>query len=50
MLIVYRAMMFYGVSEAAPEVYEEGKTEFNRMMSRVTENNLPELMATGEFA
>ena len=50
MLIVYRAMMFYGVSEAAPKVYEEGKTEFNRMMSRVTENNLPELMVTGEFA
>ena len=49
MLIVYRAMMFYGVSEAASEVYEEGKIEFNRMMARVSESNLPELVIAGEF-
>lgn len=35
MAIVYRAMMFYGVSESAPEVYDEGKTEFDRMLSRI---------------
>ena len=35
MAIVYRAMMFYGVSESAPEIYDEGKMEFDRMMSRI---------------
>lgn len=35
MAIVYRAMMFYGVSESAPEVYDEGKVEFERMMARI---------------
>ena len=35
MAIVYRAMMFYGVSEASAEIYDEGKEEFVRMMSRI---------------
>jgi hypothetical protein len=32
MAIVYRAMMYFGVSESAPEVYQEGKDEFGRMI------------------
>lgn len=47
MLIVYRAMMFYGVGEAAPEVYQEGMTEFNRMMNRLNLNQLPEVTVGG---
>lgn len=35
MAIVYRAMMFYGVSESSPEIYDEGKAEFDRMMSSI---------------
>lgn len=30
--IVYRAMMFYGVSEAAQEIYDEGRSEFNKII------------------
>jgi hypothetical protein len=43
MLIVYRAMMFFGASEAASEVYQEGQIEFERMMRRLQLNQLPEL-------
>lgn len=35
MAIVYRAMMFYGASEAAGEVYQEGEAEFRRMAARM---------------
>lgn len=33
--IVYRAMMFYGTSEAAPEIYDEGRNEFNRLIREI---------------
>lgn len=35
LMIVYRAMMFYGGFEAAPEVFQRGETEFKRLMSRL---------------
>jgi len=35
MLIVYRAMMYYGGYEAAPEVYQRGELEFKRLNSRL---------------
>ncbi len=41
MLIVYRAMMFYGGFEAAPEVYQRGEFEFKRLMDRLTLDQLP---------
>lgn len=41
--IVYRAMMFYGMSEAANEVYQEGQIEFERMMRRLQLNQLTEI-------
>jgi hypothetical protein len=50
MAIVYRAMMFYGVSEAAPEVYQEGKEEFDRMMMRLTLNQMPDVGAADSLA
>ncbi len=41
MLIVYRAMMFYGGYEAAPEVFQRGESEFKRLMSRLDIDQLP---------
>jgi hypothetical protein len=35
MMIVYRAMMYYGGYEAAPEVYSRGESEFKRLMNRL---------------
>jgi hypothetical protein len=34
-MIVYRAMMFYGGYEAAPEVFQRGEAEFKRLMNRL---------------
>jgi hypothetical protein len=45
MMIVYRAMQFYGVSEAASEVYQEGVAEFDRMMRRLMLNQMYETEA-----
>jgi len=42
--IVYRALMFYGVSEAAPESYQYGLAEFNRLFARLELNQLPEVL------
>lgn len=41
MIIVYRAMMYYGGYEAAPEVFARGETEFKRYMSRLDIDQLP---------
>lgn len=46
MAIVYRAMMFYGVSESAPEIYDEGNAEYTRMRRRISRHQLP-TMGTG---
>jgi hypothetical protein len=43
MAIVYRAMMFYAAEEAASEIYTHGTKEFNRMMSRIEADYLPEI-------
>jgi len=45
--IVYRAMMFYGMSEAAPEVFQEGETEFKRMMARISMHELNQVQIAG---
>ena len=50
MAIVYRAMMFYGVSESAPEVYDEGASEFAKMMARINLHQLPEVGIAGALA
>lgn len=50
MAIVYKAMMFYGVSEAALEVYEEGKSLYDKMMRRVEWNQLPAMQFAGALA
>jgi hypothetical protein len=43
LIIVYRAMMFYGGSEAATEVYQRGELEFNRVMTRLQLNQMPQI-------
>lgn len=45
MAIVYRAMMFYGGYEAAPEVYQRGEFEFKRLMNRIDIDQLPTLVS-----
>ncbi len=41
MLIVYRAMMFYGGYEAAPEVFQRGEAEYKRLINRLDIDQLP---------
>lgn len=50
MAIVYRAMMFYGSYEVAPEVYQRGETEFTKMMRRMTLDRLSEPLMGGALA
>lgn len=50
MLIIYKAMMFYGASEAAPEVYQEGQDEFNKMIFRIMVNQLDDMTLSGPLA
>lgn len=45
MMIVYRAMMFYGGYEAAPEVLTRGKEEFDRLMNRLDIDQLPTIVS-----
>ncbi len=49
MAIVYRAMMFYGASEVAQEVYGEGRDEFKRIMNAVRERELPDICSAGSL-
>lgn len=44
MAIVYRAMMLYGSFESAPEVYQHGMTEFNRIMRRLELDQQPQML------
>ncbi len=41
MMIVYKAMMYYGAYEAAAEVYNRGELEFSKMMARLDFLRLP---------
>lgn len=44
MAIVWRALMFYGAFENAPEVYSHAINEYNRILSRMEINQLPEIV------
>jgi len=50
MAIVYRAMMFYGVSESAPHFYDEGQIEFAKMMARIELQQLPTMSVGAALA
>ena len=41
MMIVYKAMMYYGGYMSAPEVYDRGELEFSKMMYRLENSRLP---------
>nr|BDD47846.1 hypothetical protein 19 [Burkholderiaceae bacterium] len=41
MLIVYKAMQYYGGYESAPEVFSRGEFEFRRLMERLHIDQLP---------
>lgn len=43
MVIVYKAMQFYGLYEAAPEVLARGNTEYSRLMNQLEREQLPEI-------
>lgn len=43
MLIVYRAMEYYGKYESAPEILAQGQDEFEKMMSDLRREQLPEV-------
>lgn len=50
MMIVYRAMMFFGASEAATEVYSEGKDEFARLSRALVLNQIDGFEIGGALA
>lgn len=50
MAIIYRAMMFYGASELASEVYQEGEKEFALMMNRLGMTQLVDITLPGALA
>jgi hypothetical protein len=43
MAIVYKAMEYYGLYEAAPEVLQRGATQFSRLRNQLEREQLPEL-------
>lgn len=43
MAIVYKAMMYYGAYESAPEVFSRGEQEFGKMMARMDASRLPDV-------
>jgi len=43
LVIVYKAMQFYGLYEAAPEVLMRGNTEFSRLMNQLEREQLEEV-------
>ena len=45
MAIVYKAMMYYGGFESAPEVFSRGEYEFRRIMERLHAEELPTTMS-----
>lgn len=40
MAIVYKAMMYYGASEAAPEIYDDGREEYVKIMRQIAATQL----------
>ncbi len=50
MAIVYRAMMFYGESEAASEVYQGGHEGYDLMMDLLGLDRMPEIQLGGALA
>jgi hypothetical protein len=47
MMIVWRALMYYGQNQAAPEAYTHGQNEYSRMMSELMRDQLPTFTVGG---
>lgn len=50
MAIVYKAMMYYGVSEAAPEVYDEGRSQYEVILRQIMATQLRRPRLAGALA
>ena len=50
MAIVYRAMIDYGMYEAAPEVVTRGETKFREMMIKIEDDQLPDILVGSPLA
>lgn len=50
MLIVFKAMISYGLYESAPEVIERGQLNFSRLMSQLEREQLPKVSLTEPLA
>ena len=43
LIIVWKALMYYGAFEGAPEVYAHGETQFNNALNKLEYNQLPKI-------
>lgn len=43
MVIVWKALMYYGAYEGAPEVYAHGEKEYRKMLAKLEINQLPKI-------
>jgi hypothetical protein len=50
MMIVWRALVYYGYKEAAPEALTFGQNEYERMMRELMADQLPEVAVGGAIA
>lgn len=50
MLVVYKAMQYYGAYENAPEVYDRGAAQYGPMLSRLTVDQAPQITWGGALA
>lgn len=48
-VLMWRALMWYATYESAPELYATGQTEFNRLMSKLRRDQLPQITAGGSI-
>jgi hypothetical protein len=49
MALVWRALMWYGTYESAPELYATGQAEFNRVMRALRRDQLPQIVMGGSI-
>jgi hypothetical protein len=50
MAIVYKAMQYFGASEAAPEVYDAGVLNFRKIYAELTQDQAPRMRLAGALA
>lgn len=48
-VLMWRALMWYGNYESAPELYATGRGEFERMMNRLRRDQLPQITLGGSI-